>query len=95
MAAPREEKGCRPQEPNRGAIVISLAALRGGVFALLLFPEHGVRSMQTNHPATSKAASVRPRVWPAFVINADFVALGAAIGLIAAIAFGAPHLHLP
>jgi hypothetical protein len=44
---------------------------------------------------SSKAASLRPRAWPTFVINADVVALGAAIGLIAAIAFGAPHLHLP
>jgi len=37
----------------------------------------------------------RVRTWPSIVGNADFMMLGAAIGLIAAIVIGAPHLRLP
>jgi hypothetical protein len=36
----------------------------------------------------------RARTWPAYLFNTDIIALGAALGLIAAIAFGAPHLRL-
>lgn len=35
------------------------------------------------------------RLRPAFVVNAELVALAAAIGLIAAITVYAPHLQLP
>ncbi|MBB1089831.1 hypothetical protein HUU61_00870 [Rhodopseudomonas palustris] len=36
----------------------------------------------------------RALAWPALFLNADIIALGAALGLIAAVAFGAPQLRL-
>jgi hypothetical protein len=35
------------------------------------------------------------RAWPAIVGSVEFLMLGAAMGLIAAIVIGAPHLRLP
>lgn len=40
-------------------------------------------------------ATPRVRTWPAFLVNAEILMLSAALGLIAAIVIGAPHLRLP
>ncbi|WP_157038826.1 hypothetical protein [Rhodopseudomonas palustris] len=49
--------------------------------------------MRQQNPAITHTAS-HARTWPSLLLNADLIVLGAAIGLIAAVAFGTPHLRL-
>ncbi|MBI5131820.1 MAG: hypothetical protein HZA66_20460 [Rhodopseudomonas palustris] len=49
--------------------------------------------MRQPNPTQTRAIRSVP-AWPAAVLNADVLSVIAAFGLIAAIAFGAPHLRL-
>jgi len=47
------------------------------------------------HQILANPLAIRRRTWPALVANFQLLMLGAAVGLIAAIVVGAPHLRLP